>query len=82
MTEVGGSPAFRFSWRRNRQSTGLDLFPEYSQTLAPGSWANLPAANIFQTGQDPVTGDTLHEARVDPGSAGKLFLRLRAQGNN
>jgi hypothetical protein len=82
MTEVGGSPAFRFSWRRNRQATGLDLFPEYSQTLAPGSWANLPAANIFQTGQDPVTGDTLHEARVDPGSAGKLFLRLRAQGNN
>ena len=82
MTTAGGSPAFCFRWRRNRQATGVDLFPQSSHSLAPGSWSNLPSSSVFQTGQDPVTGDTLYEVLVDPASAPKMFLRLEAQGSH
>ena len=82
ITTIGGSPAFRFSWRRNRQATNLDLAPEYSYSLMPGSWTSLPATNIFEIGQDPVTGDTLYETLIDSAGVDRFFLRMKARGSN
>jgi hypothetical protein len=78
LVEQAGTRYLRFGWRLNRHAVGLDLFPEYSQTLAPQSWQPLPQGNISNAGQDPITGDTLYQALFNTGSSAKSFLRLKA----
>lgn len=76
--EQGTGTTLRLSWRRNRHATGLDLWPEYTTSLMSNSWVPFPAESIQPLGPDPLTGDPRFEAVADPGSADRLFLRLRA----